>query len=122
MFLFHRFGKKVKGPGNEKGISRPRCQFFRPGLEQLEERTLLSDYPLTAAGLNITPVEGASFSGSVASFTDADPSPNIGDLSATITWGDGATSTGTVTADGSGGFNVNCETNSRQGSVNWCVR
>jgi hypothetical protein len=107
MFSFDRIGRKVNGARAQTSIRRRRSKFIRPCLEQLEDRRLLSDYPLTASGINIAPVEGASFSGAVASFTDADPTPNIGDFSATIAWGDGATSTATIAANGSGGFNVN---------------
>ncbi len=42
----------------------------------------------------------------VATFIDANPDPNIGDFSASIDWGDGSISAGTVAPDGSGGFNV----------------
>ncbi len=42
----------------------------------------------------------------VATFTDANPSATIGDFTATITWGDGTTSTGTITEDKNGVFSV----------------
>src|SRR5205807_1195688 len=61
---------------------------------------------LTATDKTITPTEGASFSGVVASFTDADPNGTRTDYSATINWGDGHTSVGTIAANGSGGFDV----------------
>jgi hypothetical protein len=48
-----------------------------------------------------TPVNGVV----VASFTDANPGARAADFSATITWGDGSTSAGTVVASG-GGFDV----------------
>jgi hypothetical protein len=41
----------------------------------------------------------------VASFTDPDPHATAGDYSATINWGDGSSSTGTIAANG-GGFDV----------------
>jgi hypothetical protein len=43
---------------------------------------------------------------SVATFTSGDPSATASDFTATIAWGDGHTSAGTVTPDGRGGFNV----------------
>src|SRR5262249_18705008 len=46
------------------------------------------------------------FTGVVAGFTDADPAGAAADYTATITWGDGHTSAGTITGNGSGGFNV----------------
>src|SRR5262249_60207459 len=42
------------------------------------------DEPLTVNGLTITPTEGQQFSGTVATFTDADPGAGIGIFSATI--------------------------------------
>lgn len=53
----------------------------------------------------ITPIAGAPFNGVVATFTDADGDP-LSHFSAAITWGDGTTSSGTITANGQGGFNV----------------
>lgn len=53
--------------------------------------------------------EGQAFSGVVGSFTDADPLATTSDYSATITWGDGNTSTvgaAAFSANGSGGFDV----------------
>lgn len=48
---------------------------------------------------NITAQEGVSFNGPVASFTDSDLSQtSAANFSATIAWGDGSTSAGTVTA------------------------
>jgi hypothetical protein len=66
----------------------------------------VTDAALTPSGMTVTPLEGNAFSGVVASFTDADPNAVAGDFTATITWGDGHTSTGTVTGNGSGGFSV----------------
>ena len=50
---------------------------------------------LTVQGDTITPVEGHSFTGVVATIHDTNASPH---LTATITWGDGSTSTGTIAA------------------------
>jgi hypothetical protein len=66
----------------------------------------VQDAALTPAGLTIQPTEGVAFSGTVATFTDADPNATAGLFTATITWGDGQTSAGTVTANGQGGFTV----------------
>jgi len=67
----------------------------------------VADSPLTGSGKMIAATEGASFSGPVSSFTDGDPGGTASDYSATITWGDGATSAGTIAANASGGFDVN---------------
>jgi hypothetical protein len=60
---------------------------------------------LSATGDAITPTEGVPFSGVVASFTDTDNDP-VSVYSAAINWGDGHTSAGVITPNGSGGFNV----------------
>jgi photosystem II stability/assembly factor-like uncharacterized protein len=64
----------------------------------------VADAPLTASFGVITAVEGAAFSGVAASFTDADPNGTDADYAATITWGDGQQSDGTIAANG--GFTV----------------
>ena len=53
----------------------------------------------------LSPAEGTAFSGPVFTFTDANPAATAADFTATITWGDGTSSPGTVVA-GSGGFAV----------------
>jgi hypothetical protein len=59
-----------------------------------------------ATGTQIQAVEGKPFSGTVATFTAADPAAATGDFTASIDWGDGTTSDGTVVADPAGGFDV----------------
>jgi streptogramin lyase len=67
----------------------------------------VKDSPLSAtASSSINPVAGVAFTGTVASFTDADPTGMASDYTATITWGDGVTTAGTITASGSSGFDV----------------
>ena len=51
---------------------------------------------LTAVPITITPSIGVPFTGIVASFFDTNTSDSIGNLSATINWGDGNFTTGTV--------------------------
>src|SRR5262249_58170577 len=52
------------------------------------------------AGSDITATEGASTGDIVvATFTDATPGDHTGDFTASINWGDGNTSTGTVSYD-----------------------
>jgi hypothetical protein len=65
----------------------------------------VADASLTATPQPITAVEGAAFTGVVASFTDADPNGMVADYAATITWGDGNISAGKIAANG-GGFDV----------------
>jgi hypothetical protein len=66
----------------------------------------VSDALLSASGLTVNPIEGNTFIGVVASFIDADPNGMASDYQATIDWGDGTTSPGTIQVDPSGGFDV----------------
>jgi hypothetical protein len=59
----------------------------------------IADAPLTATGANATATVGVSFSGVVASFTDADPNATVADYTAVINWGDGASSAGSIAYD-----------------------
>jgi uncharacterized protein (TIGR03118 family) len=58
-------------------------------------------FPLSPA-----PVEGTSFTGIIAKFTDADKNTDPAQYAASIHWGDGTASQGMITADPSGGFDV----------------
>src|SRR5262249_46012044 len=68
----------------------------------------VADAPLTAGAL--TPpaaIEGAALTNVVLShFSDANPGGTAGDFSATITWGDGATSSWAVVANPPGASDV----------------
>jgi hypothetical protein len=66
----------------------------------------VADAALTASGVNVAATEGAVFSGAVATFTDANPSGTVSDFTASISWGDTTSSSGTVVANASGGFTV----------------
>jgi hypothetical protein len=59
-----------------------------------------------ATGTTITPTAGQAFTGVVASFTDAYPGLGAGDYVATIAWGDGHSTAGTIGANRDGGFDV----------------
>ncbi|HJT36519.1 MAG TPA: hypothetical protein VJ783_31135, partial [Pirellulales bacterium] len=67
----------------------------------------ISDASLTATATTVAATEGATFSGTVATFTDADPGALPGDFTAEIAWGDGATTSGSITTGAGGGFVVN---------------
>ena len=55
------------------------------------------DPPIVAVGVGVTAIEGQPFTGSVASFSDPDPTSTSSEYSATIDWGDGTSATaGTV--------------------------
>jgi hypothetical protein len=63
----------------------------------------VADAPLTATGLTLGVAPNPpvytfpAFSGEVATFTDADPNGTLTDYTATINWGDGASTPGTIT-------------------------
>lgn len=59
------------------------------------------DFAVTATAVAVSATEGAAFTGTVATFTDADPNGVLADFSATIAWGDGHTSTGTISFNAS---------------------
>lgn len=59
---------------------------------------------LKVSGSSVSATEGRPFSGAVATFTDT--SGNGASASASIAWGDGTTSAGTVSSNGAGGFVV----------------
>jgi hypothetical protein len=57
--------------------------------------------PLSAAGVSFSATAGAPFSGTVATFTNADPYGSAASYTALITWGDGSTSAGVISGTGS---------------------
>jgi hypothetical protein len=62
---------------------------------------VIADASLTAlASPALTSVEGASLTGQVASFTDANPTSTVADFTAIIQWGDGTSSLGVVSQPG----------------------
>jgi len=65
----------------------------------------ITDAPLSAAGIDFSATKGTSFTTTVATFADANGLARPGDFSATISWGDGSTAAGTITAV-PGGFAV----------------
>src|SRR5258708_6837705 len=66
----------------------------------------ISDRAITAAGTGVSAAEGKAFAGQVATFSDVDTNATAADYSATINWGDGATSTGVVSGPGGGPYSV----------------
>jgi hypothetical protein len=63
------------------------------------------DAPLSATPISFTATKGTAFAGAVSRFTDADPGGTVSDYSATINWGDGSMSSGSV-GSVTGGFQV----------------
>jgi hypothetical protein len=64
------------------------------------------EFPITATGTTISATEGASFSGTVATVTDPDPSSAASEYSAAIDWGDASSSTGVISGPTGGPFTV----------------
>src|SRR5262249_44199357 len=56
----------------------------------------VADAPLVASGRGIRATAGTAFTGTVASFNDPDPVGGASDYAATVFWGDGHTSIGTI--------------------------
>jgi hypothetical protein len=56
--------------------------------------------------ITISPTAGVPFTGAIATFFDTDPKGNAKDFTATIDWGDGHQSAGTIAPGASGSFNV----------------
>jgi uncharacterized delta-60 repeat protein len=65
----------------------------------------LADAPLSGKPASVSATAQATFSGVVATVTDANPAATAADFTATIDWGDGTMGPGTVTSV-SGGFQV----------------
>src|SRR5438309_448047 len=63
------------------------------------------EQPIIVNSTTISATEGVSFSGVVATASDADPASTGSEYEATIEWGDGSTSAGTVSGSG-GSFSV----------------
>jgi hypothetical protein len=74
---------------------------------------LANGFPIVSGGAGTanaavigTTTVGAPFNGVVATFNDQDPAANAKDYTATINWGDGHLTNGTITANAKGGFDV----------------
>lgn len=66
----------------------------------------IADAALSASGTPVAFTPNTPFSGPVATFTDANVLATPGMFTATIAWGDGATSAGAISATGPGTFRV----------------
>lgn len=62
----------------------------------------ISEAPISATGANFSAIEGKPFDTTVATFTAGDPLAAAADFSAAISWGDGVSSIGIVSASGAG--------------------
>src|SRR5207302_6198855 len=66
----------------------------------------IADATLTARGQDTNPGAGVAFTDTEATFGDANSQAPLSDFSATIQWGDGQSSAGTVAVNGNGGYTV----------------
>jgi hypothetical protein len=62
--------------------------------------------PLSVTVKTIAPTANVPFSGKVGVLADANPAAKAADFTVSIAWGDGQTSVGTVSANGSGDFDI----------------
>lgn len=67
---------------------------------------VVGDAALTATGSSFSTYVNGTFNGTVATFSDANLNAPLGDFTASINWGDGNTSTGTISSLGGGMFQV----------------
>ena len=95
-----------------RSLSRSRHELRRFSLEFLEDRLLLDGkpplgpallaqiFPITAQGATVNGVAGTPITGTIATFTSANPVATISNFTATINWGDLTSSAGTITQPG----------------------
>ena len=92
---------------NRNTITNANWPAGRPDPDVFFESEAAPDAPITAIGTTINSVEGAPFTGVVATFTDPDTTATASEYSATINWGDGSAPTaGTITGPTGGPFSV----------------
>ncbi len=78
----------------------------RPDPDVWFESEVSPDQGINASGTTFASVEGSSFTGTVATFYDGNASGTAADYSASIDWGDGNTSAGTISGPTGGPFTV----------------
>ena len=77
------------------------------GLHKVAFQAKVGDAALSATGVPVSAAAGAQFTGTVATFTDANPESAASDFTATVDWGDGTSTTaGTIGSAAGGGFTV----------------
>jgi hypothetical protein len=76
------------------------------GVTEIHGTATVADAPLTAAAVSFAVPKKTAFTRTVATFVDANPGGKASEFTASIDWGDGASSRGTVSALSAGGFAV----------------
>lgn len=74
--------------------------------EPTDTATKTWEAPISAQGVPVSAVEGNPFTAAVATVTDPDPNSTASEYSATIFWGDGTSSAGTLSGPTGGPFTV----------------
>jgi hypothetical protein len=74
--------------------------------EPADTATKTWEAPISAQGVPVSAVEGNPFTAAVATVTDPDPNSTASEYSATIDWGDGTSSAGTLSGSTGGPFTV----------------
>jgi hypothetical protein len=82
------------------GDSKPDLAVASGNLNSNSVSLLLNEVPLSASAANFTATAGAPFNADVATFANAFPAATPASYTATIDWGDGSSSTGVITANG----------------------
>ncbi|MGN6367671.1 MAG: beta strand repeat-containing protein [Phycisphaerae bacterium] len=75
--------------------------------DTINETAIVSAIPIVGTGKTLSGTEGQTVSTNVASFTTTRTAAAAADYTASINWGDGKTTTGTVVKDSAGHFHVN---------------
>jgi hypothetical protein len=76
------------------------------GTESVRLPASVADAPITAMGTTVSATMGVAFSGIAATFRDQNIASTAADFAATIVWGDGHSTTGSVAPAAGGGFEV----------------
>ena len=103
MFSFLRF---IRSGTSHRPVRR---RFYRPIIEMLEDRRVLSATLQVTGAYGIPSFAGVGFQenqvATLAASVNGEPDPNKGDFQAQIQWGDGGTSNGDLVYTGTnGGF------------------
>jgi len=97
----------VRTPSPRKGRSIRPTVTDETSTATLNPQVSVSDGPLTVTSVGKTEWKATkTFNRTLATFTDADPNGTLSDYTATIDWGDGQTTNGTIAPNHRGGWSV----------------
>jgi hypothetical protein len=108
-------GFNVRGTNNYSQLSGP-AQVYPLTITIVDENAsdpyvvnntiTVQDATIAPVGQTISAVQGTAFNGQVASFVDGNPLAPLANFTASISWGDGNTSAGSIQGQGGGQFTV----------------